>query len=87
MTDADTSLEAEAVPPRPLRVRAEVLDKADVLACVQRTSNVLRLHTDLMGTVGTVDFPAGYLESRSGQGWVPHQFVHPLHLLHQKRHI
>src|SRR3984957_5226323 len=37
-----------------LRVRAEVLDKADVLACVQGTSNVLLLHTDLMGTIGTV---------------------------------
>jgi len=37
-----------------LRVRAEVLDKADLLACVQGTSNLLLLHTDLMGTIGTV---------------------------------
>ena len=37
-----------------LRVRAEVLDRADVLACVQGTSNLLLLHTDLMGTIGTV---------------------------------
>ncbi len=37
-----------------LRVRAEVLDRTDILACVQGTSNLLLLHTDLMGTVGTV---------------------------------
>ena len=37
-----------------LRVRAEVLDKADLLACVPGTSNLLLLHTDLMGTIGTV---------------------------------
>ena len=35
-----------------LRVRAEVLDRADLLACVQGTSNLLLLHTDLMGTIG-----------------------------------
>jgi homoserine dehydrogenase len=37
-----------------LRVRAEVLDRADPLACVQGTSNLLLLHTDLMGTIGIV---------------------------------
>jgi len=37
-----------------LRVRAEVLDRNDVLASVQGTSNILLLHTDLMGTIGTV---------------------------------
>jgi len=37
-----------------LRVRAEVLGQTDILACVQGTSNVLLLHTDLMGTIGTV---------------------------------
>ncbi len=37
-----------------LRVRAEVLDKADLLASVQGTSNLLLLHTDLMGTIGIV---------------------------------
>jgi homoserine dehydrogenase len=37
-----------------LRVRAEVLDHTDILACVHGTSNLLLLHTDLMGTVGTV---------------------------------
>jgi homoserine dehydrogenase len=37
-----------------LRVRAEVLDKSDLLASVPGTSNLILLHTDLMGTVGTV---------------------------------
>jgi homoserine dehydrogenase len=37
-----------------LRVRAEVLDETDVLACTHGTSNLLLFHTDLMGTVGTV---------------------------------
>jgi homoserine dehydrogenase len=37
-----------------LRVRAEVLDKNDLLAAVAGTSNLILLHTDLMGTLGTV---------------------------------
>ncbi len=37
-----------------LRVRAEVLDETDILACLHGTSNMILLHTDLMGTVGTV---------------------------------
>jgi len=37
-----------------LRVRAEVLDQAGLLASVHGTSNLLLLHTDLMGTIGTV---------------------------------
>ena len=37
-----------------LRVRAEVLGRSDILACVPGTSNLLLLETDLMGTVGTV---------------------------------
>lgn len=37
-----------------LRVRAEVLDRADLLASVRGTSNLLLLHTDHMGTIGTV---------------------------------
>lgn len=37
-----------------LRVRAEVLDDTDILASLSGTSNMLLLHTDLMGTVGTV---------------------------------
>jgi homoserine dehydrogenase len=35
-------------------VRAEVLDETDIMASVQGTSNLLLIHTDLMGTVGTV---------------------------------
>jgi homoserine dehydrogenase len=37
-----------------LRVRAEVLDKTDVLAAPGGSSNLLLLDTDLMGTLGTV---------------------------------
>jgi homoserine dehydrogenase len=37
-----------------LRVRAEVLDRCDVLAATPGTSNILLFHTDLMGTFGTV---------------------------------
>ena len=37
-----------------LRVRAEVLDRTDLLAAVAGTSNLILLDTDLMGTVGTV---------------------------------
>ena len=37
-----------------LRVRGEVLHQTDILACVHGTSNLLLLHTDLMGTIGTV---------------------------------
>jgi homoserine dehydrogenase len=37
-----------------LRVRAEVLDRGDLLACAPGTSNLLLFHTDLMGTFGTV---------------------------------
>jgi homoserine dehydrogenase len=37
-----------------LRVRAEVLDRADILACTPGTSNIILFHTDLMGTFGTV---------------------------------
>jgi len=49
-----------------LRVRAEVLDKADVLACVGGTSNVLLLHTDLMGTIGTVSIAPGVEQTAYG---------------------
>jgi homoserine dehydrogenase len=37
-----------------LRVRAEVIDETDILASVKGTSNLLLIHTDLMGTVGSV---------------------------------
>ena len=37
-----------------LRVRAEVLEKSDILSTVPGTSNLILFHTDLMGTFGTV---------------------------------
>jgi len=37
-----------------LRVRAEVLDRCDILASTPGTSNIILFHTDLMGTFGTV---------------------------------
>ncbi len=37
-----------------LRVRAEVLDRGDILASAPGTSNIILFHTDLMGTFGTV---------------------------------
>ncbi len=37
-----------------LRVRAEVLDKTDILASVKGTSNLILFDTDLMGRTGTV---------------------------------
>ncbi len=37
-----------------LRVRAEVLDRCDVLAATPGTANLILFHTDLMGTFGTV---------------------------------
>jgi homoserine dehydrogenase len=49
-----------------LRVRAEVLDKTDLLASVQGTSNVLLLHTDLMGTIGTVSISPGVEQTAYG---------------------
>lgn len=49
-----------------LRVRAEVLDETDVIASVQGTSNILLLHTDLMGTVGTVSISPGVHQTAYG---------------------
>ncbi len=49
-----------------LRVRAEVLPKDDILAAVQGTSNVILLHTDLMGTVGTVSISPGVEQTAYG---------------------
>jgi len=37
-----------------LKVRAEELDETDMLASIKGTSNLLLIHTDLMGTVGMV---------------------------------
>jgi homoserine dehydrogenase len=49
-----------------LRVRGEVLDDTDVLASVKGTSNLLLLHTDLMGTVGTVSIDPGVEQTAYG---------------------
>jgi homoserine dehydrogenase len=49
-----------------LRVRAEVLDDTDILASVQGTSNLLLLHTDLMGTIGTVSINPGVAQTAYG---------------------
>ncbi len=49
-----------------LRVRAEVLDETDILACARGTSNMLLLHTDLMGTVGTVAISPGVEQTAYG---------------------
>jgi homoserine dehydrogenase len=49
-----------------LRVRAEVVDETDIIAAVQGTSNLLLLHTDLMGTVGTVSISPGVEQTAYG---------------------
>lgn len=49
-----------------LRVRAEVLDETDILASVHGTSNLLLIHTDLMGTIGTVSISPGVRQTAYG---------------------
>jgi homoserine dehydrogenase len=49
-----------------LRVRAEVLALTDLLASLAGTSNLLLLHTDLMGTVGTVSINPGVEQTAYG---------------------
>jgi homoserine dehydrogenase len=49
-----------------LRVRGEVLDDTDVLASVHGTSNLLLLHTDLMGTIGTLSINPGVEQTAYG---------------------
>ncbi len=49
-----------------LRVRAEVLPETDILATAQGTSNLLLLHTDLMGTLGTVSISPGVEQTAYG---------------------
>jgi len=49
-----------------LRVRAEVLDRCDVLACTPGTSNLILFHTDLMGTFGTVSIDPGVEQTAYG---------------------
>jgi homoserine dehydrogenase len=49
-----------------LRVRAEVLDEADVLASARRTSSLLLLETDLMGTLGMFEVDPGVEQTAYG---------------------
>lgn len=49
-----------------LRVRAEVVDDDDILATVRGASNLLLLHTDLMGTIGTVSIQPGVEQTAYG---------------------
>jgi len=49
-----------------LRVRAEVLDSNDMLAQVRGTSNVLVLHTDLMGEIGVFSLNPGLEQTAYG---------------------
>jgi homoserine dehydrogenase len=49
-----------------LRVRAEVLEATDLLACAPGTSNLLLFHTDLMGTLGAVSINPGVEQTAYG---------------------
>ena len=49
-----------------LRVRAEVLDRGDMLAATPGTSNLILFHTDLMGTFGTVSIDPGVEQTAYG---------------------
>ncbi|HEV3197597.1 MAG TPA: hypothetical protein VGZ73_06805 [Bryobacteraceae bacterium] len=49
-----------------LRVRAEVLDRSDILAATPGTSNLILFHTDLMGTFGTVSIDPGVEQTAYG---------------------
>ncbi len=49
-----------------LRVRAEVVEETDLLATPQGTSNLILLHTDLMGTVGTISISPGVEQTAYG---------------------
>lgn len=49
-----------------LQVKPEILAVTDLLATTRGTSNVLLLHTDLMGTVGTVSIEPGVEQTAYG---------------------
>jgi homoserine dehydrogenase len=49
-----------------LRVRAEVLDRCDLLAATPGTSNLILFHTDLMGTFGTISIEPGVEQTAYG---------------------
>jgi len=48
------------------RVRTEVVNESDLLASIEGTSNLLLIHTDLMGTVGTLVIKAGVQQTAYG---------------------
>lgn len=49
-----------------LRVRAEVLNETDILACLPGSSNLLLLHTDKMGTLGVLSVFPGIEQTAYG---------------------
>uniref|UniRef100_Q01QX7 Homoserine dehydrogenase n=1 Tax=Solibacter usitatus (strain Ellin6076) TaxID=234267 RepID=Q01QX7_SOLUE len=49
-----------------LRVRAEVLDRGDLLASMPGTSNLILFDTDLMGTFGTISIEPGVEQTAYG---------------------
>jgi homoserine dehydrogenase len=49
-----------------MRVSPERLPRTNPLATVQGTSNLLLLHTDLMGTVGTISIEPGVAQTAYG---------------------
>jgi homoserine dehydrogenase len=49
-----------------VRVRAEVLEETDPLAAVSGSSNLLLLHTDLMGTIGMAGINSGVEQTAYG---------------------
>ncbi len=48
------------------RVRGEVINENDLLASIEGTSNLLLIHTDLMGTVGSLVIKAGVEQTAYG---------------------
>ncbi len=49
-----------------LQVRPEIVGKTDLLATATGTSNILLLHTDLMGTLGTISINPGVEQTAYG---------------------
>ncbi len=49
-----------------LQVKPEIVPQTDLLATVKGTSNLVLLHTDLMGTVGTVEINPGVDQTAYG---------------------
>ena len=49
-----------------LRVRAEVLDREDILVSMRGTSNLLVLETDLMGSLGVFTLRPGVDQTAYG---------------------